>query len=147
MKRKSTLKRKSKAINRAKRPNRAMARRGGRRRRIGRSARRSYSRARSIGRSYSRGRGKFGNFLKKGLLGDTTQALGAGLVVGAVADRVAPQFSPYVQIGAEYLVGGVGGMVGAEAVKMITGQPSVLGGLLGGVIGGQNNSASGGGML
>lgn len=105
-------------------------------------------RGRRIGRRASRGlrrigayRGKFGGILKTGLIGDTTQALGAGLLVGAVTDRVMPQVTPYATLGAEYLAGGVGGMALAEGVKTFIGMPSVLTGLLGGLgIGGTSQT-------
>ena len=96
-------------------------------------ARRTFKRAsRGIGR-IGRARGKFGNILKTGLIGDTTQALGAGLLVGAVTDRVMPQVSPYATLAGEYLAGGVGGMALAEGIKSFIGMPSVLTGLLGGL--------------
>lgn len=106
-------------------------------------ARRRFRRARSAGRrtvstfrSIGSARGKFGGFLKKGLVGDTTSALGAGVLVGAVADRAIPQYSPYIQLAAEYAAGGVGGMVLAEGLKAMTGAPSVLNGVLGQFTGG-----------
>lgn len=113
-----------------------------RRRGSNRRVRRYAGRAVSVGRSIGNYRGKFGAVLKRGLLGDTTSALGAGVVVSAVSDRVAPQFTPYATLAAEYAAGGVGGMVGAEAVKMFTGQQSILSGILGGFgLGGQPMAA------
>ena len=102
-----------------------------------RSARR-YARKASRGfRRIGAARGKFGGFLKHGLIGDTTQALGAGVLVGAVTDRVMPQATPYATLGAEYLAGGVGGMAIAEGIKSFIGMPSILSGVFSGILGGQ----------
>lgn len=107
-----------------------------------RFSRRSVSRRTSSAiRTIGSARGKFGGFLKKGLVGDTTSALGAGVLVGAAADKVVPQYSPFIQLGAEYAAGGVGGMVLAEGLKAMIGAPSVLNGLLG------NFGIGGGGMM
>lgn len=122
-----------KTIKRRSSPRRTMARRS--------RTRRVTRRARSGIRRIGRGRGKFGNFLKTGLIGDTTQAIGAGKLVGLVTDRVAPQATPFATIGAEYLAGGIGGMVLAEGVKSFAGEPSILGqltGLFGGAQGSRN---------
>ena len=112
--------------------------------------RRRYRRARRyasrIGRGAStigRYRGKFGGFLKRGLIGDATQALGAGLLVQGVTNRVAPGATPYATLAAEYVAGGVGGMALAEGIKSFIGMPSVLGGLLGGLgLGGASQAAA-----
>ena len=93
-----------------------------RRRRVRRATRRI---SRGLGRIGS-ARGKFGTFLKSGTIGDTTQALGAGLVVGAVTDRVMPQITPFASAAGEYLAGGVKGMVIAELIKPMIGLPSIL---------------------
>ena len=98
-------------------------------------------------RSVSRGRSKIGGFLSKGIIGKTTSALGAGMLVGLVTDRVAPQATPFTTLGAEYLTGGVTGMVAAEGLKSITGQQSVLSGLLGGFgLGGGSSGPTGGAL-
>lgn len=102
------------------------------RRRRSRRIRRYASRAGSIVRRVGSARGKFGGFLKRGLVGDTTQALGAGLLASAVTDRVMPQATPLTTLAAEYAAGGVGGMVLAEGVKSFVGMPSVIGGFLSG---------------
>ena len=97
--------------------------------------RRSSSRRRRISGGFRRigkARGKFGSFLKSGTIGDTTQALGAGLVVSAVTDRLAPQFTPFAAAGAEYAAGGVKGMIIAELIKPIIGLPSILPNITGG---------------
>lgn len=86
-------------------------------------------RARKTASRVGKTRGKIGSFFKKGMVGDTTSALGASIVTGAVTDRVIPQYSIYAQAGAEYLVGGVGGLIGAEVVKSVVGLPSILNGL------------------
>lgn len=107
-----------------------------RRRRFRTSRRRVASRVSGGFRSIGSARGKFGGFLKKGLVGDTTSALGAGVLVGAVADKTVPQYSPYIQLAGEYAAGGVGGMVLAEGIKAMIGAPSVLSGVLGNFTGG-----------
>jgi len=86
-----------------------------------------FTRARKVGSSISRGRSKITGVLTRGLVGKTTSALGAGIVVGALADRTVPQASVYASLGAEYLAGGVAGMVLAEGVKSFIGMPSILG--------------------
>ena len=101
-------------------------------------------------RSFSAGRSKFGGFLKKGIVGDVSSALGSAVLVGAVTDRVAPQFTPYAQIAAEYAAGGVTGMVAAEGLKSILGMPSILSGVLGqglGFLSGSQQQGPTGGAL
>ena len=93
---------------------------------------------RRVARRGGRARGKIGSFLKTGIIGDTTQALGAGMLASIVTNRVAPQFTPYATLGAEYLAGGVAGTVLAEGIKSFTGQPSILNSL-GGILGGGSN--------
>jgi len=109
--------------------------------------RRRLSRRRRVSsgiRRVSRGRKSVGNFLTKGIIGKTTSALGSGMLVGLVTDRVAPQATPFATLGAEFLTGGVTGMVAAEGLKSITGQPSVLSGLIGGFgLGGQSGPTGG----
>jgi len=83
-------------------------------------------------RSFGRARGKFGSFLKKGLVGDATQALGAGLVVSAITDRIAPQFSTFAAPVAEYAAGGVRGMVVSQLIRPLIGLPSILPSITGG---------------
>ena len=89
-------------------------------------------RASSSIRRASRGRKGLGNFLKRGIVGDTTQALGAGMLVGTITDRIMPDITPFATLGAEYLAGGLTGTIAAEGLKSITGQPSILSGVLGG---------------
>jgi len=123
-----------KPINTNKRQSKPMARR--RTRRVSRGIRRGIGRIGSA-------RGKFGSFLKSGTIGDTTQALGAGLVIGAVTDRVMPQVTPFASAAGEYLAGGVKGMVIAELIKPIIGLPSILPNItsgFGGLFGGQTAS-------
>lgn len=118
-KKRSLQKTKSAKVNTKSNSKRIVAsRKGSKRRRVSRGI-----------RSMTRGRGKIGSFFKKGMVGDTTSALGASIVTGAITDRVIPQYSTYAQAGAEYMVGGVGGMIGAEVVKSIVGLPSILNGL------------------
>jgi hypothetical protein len=95
-------------------------------------AKRRTTRIRSGISRIGKARGKFGSFLKKGTIGETTQALGAGLVVSAVTDRLAPQFTPFAAAGAEYAAGGVKGMIIAELIKPIIGLPSILPSITGG---------------
>jgi hypothetical protein len=125
--RKSSIKRKMamvrsfrKSINSKRAKRKTMAKR--------RTTRRIKSGISRIGKA----RGKFGSFLKKGTIGETTQALGAGLVVSAVTDRLAPQFTPFAAAGAEYAAGGVKGMIIAELIKPIIGLPSILPSITGG---------------
>ncbi len=89
-------------------------------------------RASSTVRRASRGRKSIGSFLKRGIVGDTTQALGAGMLIGTITDRVMPDITPFATLGAEYLAGGLTGTIAAEGLKSITGQPSILSGVLGG---------------
>lgn len=99
------------------------------------------TRTRTVVRRIGGARGKFGNILKRGLIGDTTQALGSGMLVSAVTNKVAPQATPYAALIAEYMAGGVGGMVLAEGIKSFVGMPSILGGILSGFgLGGQQAS-------
>lgn len=108
-----------------------------RRTRAARRVRRAGRRVSRGGRSFGRARGKIGGFFKKGMLGDTTSALGASVVTAAVADRTIPQYSTYAQAAAEYATGGIGGMIGAEVVKSVVGLPSILSNLgIGGLLGG-----------
>jgi len=86
-----------------------------------------FSRVRRAGSRISKGRNKITNLLTHGIVGKTTSALGAGIVVGSLADRTVPQVSVYASLGAEYLAGGVTGMVLAEGVKSFIGMPSILG--------------------
>ena len=88
-------------------------------------------RASSTIRRVSKSRKGLGSFLKRGIIGETTQALGAGMVVSLITDRVAPQATPFATLGAEYLAGGLTGTIAAEGIKSITGQPSILGGVFG----------------
>lgn len=104
------------------------------------------SRAASGFRRYTKGRGKFGGFLKKGIVGDTTSALGAGFLAQMIGDRVAPQATPFITVGAEYAAGGVTGMIIAEGIKSFTGQPSILNQITG-LFGGLGQSEGGGGGL
>lgn len=114
-----------------------------RRRRYRRAGRRYASRIGRGARSIGTYRGKFGGFLKRGLIGDATQALGAGMLVQGVTNRVAPGATPYATLAAEYVAGGVGGMALAEGIKSFIGMPSVLGGLLGGLgLGGASQAAA-----
>ena len=109
-------------------------------------ARRKTSRRRTVTRTVrrvSRGRAKFGGFLKRGIIGDTTSALGAGMLVGTVTNRVAPQATPFATLAAEFAAGGVTGMVAAEGLKSITGQQSILTGLIGGFGGGSQGPTGG----
>lgn len=120
-----------------------------RRKSRGRSRRIASSISRGAG-SFNRGRAKFGSFLKKGIVGDVSSALGSAVLVGAVTDRVAPQFTPYAQLAAEYAAGGVTGMVAAEGLKSILGMPSIIGGVLNqglGFIGGSQQQGPTGGAL
>jgi len=123
-----------KPINTNKRQSKPMARR--RTRRISRGIRRGVGRIGSA-------RGKFGSFLRTGTIGEASSALGAGLVVGAVTDRVMPQVTPFASAAGEYLAGGVKGMVIAELIKPIIGLPSILPNItsgFGGLFGGQTAS-------
>ena len=88
-------------------------------------------RARTTIRRASRGRKSIGSFLKRGIVGDTTQALGAGMLVGTLTDRIMPDITPFATLGAEYLAGGLTGTIAAEGLKSVTGQPSILSGVLG----------------
>jgi hypothetical protein len=88
--------------------------------------------ARSTIRRASKGRKGLGSFLKRGIVGDTTQALGAGMLIGTITDKVMPSVTPFATLGAEYLAGGLTGTIAAEGLKSITGQPSILSGVLGG---------------
>ncbi len=94
----------------------------------------------------NKSRGKIGSFLKTGVIGDTTQALGAGYLASVITNRVAPQFSMYTSLGAEYLAGGLTGMALAEGIKYVAGGPSIISGLTGslsnitGSIGGSGSS-------
>ena len=120
------------------------------RRKSSRHSRRITSSIRRGASSFSAGRSKFGGFLKKGIVGDVSSALGSAVLVGAVTDRVAPQFTPYAQIAAEYAAGGVTGMVAAEGLKSILGMPSILSGVLGqgfGFLGGSQQQGPTGGAL
>ena len=102
------------------------------------------TRTRTVVRRIGSARGKFGNVLKRGLIGDTTQALGSGLLVSAVTNKVAPQATPYAALIAEYMAGGVGGMVLAEGVKSFVGMPSILGQFLQGFgLGGGQQASNG----
>jgi len=99
--------------------------------------------ARTVTRTVRRaasGRGKLGSFLKKGGIGDTVAAVGAGVVVGAAAQRVSPQIAPFAGLAAEFLAGGVVGMVAAEVIKPFLGMQSILSGGLGGLFGGQQTN-------
>ena len=84
------------------------------------------SRVRSAGSSINRGQKKFGGILKKGIIGNTVSALGASQLISLVTNRVAPQATPFAVIAGEYAAGGVTGMVAAEGLKSLTGQPSIL---------------------
>jgi len=89
--------------------------------------------ARTVTRTVRRaagGRGKLGGFLKKGIVGDTIAAVGAGVVVGAAAQRVSPQLAPFASLGAEFLTGGVVGTIAAELIKPFLGMQSILGNVL-----------------
>ncbi len=77
------------------------------------------------------GRGKLGSILKRGIVGDTIAAVGAGVVVGAAAQRVIPQAAPFVSLGAEFLAGGAVGTIAAELIKPFLGMQSILGNLTG----------------
>jgi len=91
--------------------------------------------ARTVKSVYRRGRtgkGKVGSFLKTGIIGDTTQALGASMLVGSLVSKVAAPYAPVAALGAGYLAGGWKGAVVGEVVKhYLMGAPSVLGGLSG----------------
>jgi len=97
-------------------------------------------------RRVSKGRAKIGGFLSKGLVGKVASSLGAGMLVGLVTDRVAPQATPFATLGAEYLTGGVTGLVAAEGLKSITGQPSILSSFIGGLGFGGGQQTSGGAL-
>ncbi len=84
------------------------------------------SRVRSAGSSIKRGQKKFGGILKRGIIGNTVSALGASQLISLVTNRVAPQATPFAVIAGEYAAGGVTGMVAAEGLKSLTGQPSIL---------------------
>lgn len=84
------------------------------------------NRVRSAGSSINRGQKKFGGILKKGIIGNTVSALGASQLISLVTNRVAPQATPFAVIAGEYAAGGVTGMVAAEGLKSLTGQPSIL---------------------
>lgn len=94
-------------------------------------------------RKASRSRAKFGGFLKRGIVGDTTSALGAGMLVGTVTDRIAPAATPFASLAAEFAAGGVTGMVAAEGLKSITGGQSILSGMIGSFGGGSQQEAGG----
>lgn len=98
------------------------------RRRTRRAVRRVGRGLRSIGKA----RGKFGNFLRQGLVGDAASALGAGLIVSAVTNRVMPSITPFAAIGGAYLAGGIKGAVVAELIKPMIGMPSILPSIMGG---------------
>ena len=101
-------------------------------------------RASSTIRRASKGRKSLGSFLKRGIIGDTTQALGAGMLVSLITDRVAPQATPFATLGAEYLAGGLTGTIAAEGIKSITGQPSILSSVFSGFgIGGSQPTEAG----
>ena len=89
-------------------------------------AKKRRSRVRSAGSSINRGQKKFGGILKKGIIGNTVSALGASQLISLVTNRVAPQATPFAVIAGEYAAGGVTGMVAAEGLKSLTGQPSIL---------------------
>jgi len=89
------------------------------------------------------GRGKLGSFLKKGIVGDTVAAVGAGVVVGAAAQRVSPQIAPIASLAAEFLAGGVVGLIAAEVIKPFLGMPSILSGGLSNIFGGGTQSEVG----
>ena len=126
--------RKRKTIKRKTAPKKNMARR-----------KTSYrKRASSTIRRASKGRKSLGSFLKRGIIGDTTQALGAGMLVSLITDRVAPQATPFATLGAEYLAGGLTGTIAAEGIKSITGQPSILSSVFSGFgIGGSQPTEAG----
>lgn len=104
------------------------------------------SRVSSSVRRVSRSRGKLGGFLQKGIVGKVTSSLGAGMLVGLVTDRVAPQATPFATLGAEYLTGGITGLVAAEGLKSITGQPSILSNFIGGFGLGGSQGPTGGAL-
>ena len=107
-----------------------------------RTSRRS-SRIRRGASSLGKARGKFGNFLRQGIIGDASSALGAGLIVSAVTNRVMPSITPYASLGAGYLAGGLKGAAVAELIKPMLGMPSILAGItgsLGGIFGQSSNN-------
>lgn len=103
-------------------------------------------RSTTIVRSVSRGRSKVGGFLNKGIVGKVTSSLGAGMLVGLVTDRIAPAATPFATLGAEYLTGGITGLVAAEGLKSITGQPSILSNFIGGFGLGSTSGPTGGSL-
>jgi len=109
-------------------------------------ARRVYRRARSGVRRYAAGRGKIGSFFKRGVVGDSVSALGAGIVTQAAVGKVAPQASVYAGAAGGYLAGGVVGMIIAEGVKSYLGIPSILSNVSG-LLGGGGSGNGGGGVV
>ena len=135
MARKSKKKTKSATVKKTKRTTKSMARK--------KTSKRRYTRAKTVYRRAGKSRGKFGSFLSKGILGETIKAYGAGKVGTIVSDRVMPQATPFVSAGAEYAAGGVKGLIGAELLKMVSGEQSLLSSF-GGFFGGGNQSQEGG---
>jgi hypothetical protein len=104
-----------------------------RRRRFSRRARPFYSRRRGGGGGRL---GKIGGIFRNSTIQRVGLSLGIGTIVALVTSRLAPNFTPVAALAGEYLGGGIEGAIGAEAVKLISGAPSILNGI--GGIGGQS---------
>lgn len=102
------------------------------------------TRTRTVVKRVGKARGKIGSFFKRGMVGETTSALGASVVTTAITDRVVPQISPYAAVGAEYMAGGATGAILAEIVKSAVGMPSILGNFnIGNILGGGQQQSVG----
>lgn len=69
----------------------------------------------------------------------TASGLGMGTLFALLASRLAPQYTQLASIGGAFVGGGIEGVIGGEAIKLIAGAPSAFGGLSQN----QNNGGSG----
>lgn len=111
---------------------------------VKRTIRRVYGRARGYGRRYAAGRGKFGSFFKTGKVGDVVSARGSSAILRPLTSQLPQPLNTLVELGVEYAAGGVIGMIGAEATKAFSGEPSILSnfGGLGNIFGGGGGNAT-----
>jgi hypothetical protein len=89
---------------------------------------RSSSRRRSV----SRGFGRVGSSLKSGIIGEAIKGAGAAQLSHLFADRVAPQYSSIIGVGAGFAAGGVVGGIAAAFTEGLIGS---------GLFGGMNRTA------
>jgi len=86
--------------------------------------RRSSSRRKSV----SRGFGRIGSSLKTGMIGEAIKGAGAAQLSHLFADRVAPQYSNIIGVGAGFAAGGIVGGIAAAFTEGLIGS-----GLFGGM--------------